>query len=104
MGFFLLKKAGEVAYRIELPPLHVKICLGLETNVVSLGEIVYIEDLTYIPHELERDASFRERVLRNKLIPKFKLKWKDTDEENSTWELIAKLQRAFLFFVLRVNL
>jgi hypothetical protein len=92
--FPILEKCGNVAYKLELPPLmagvhdifHVsqlKKCLKAPVNVV-LSEVAPLEaNLTY-PEHLVKILDQKDRVTRRKTIKFFKVQWSNHTEEEAT--------------------
>jgi hypothetical protein len=94
--FPILEKCGNVAYRLELPPLlvgvhdifHVsqlKKCLKARVDVV-LPDVAPLEaDLTY-PKHLLKILDQKDSVTGCKTIKIFKVQWSNRTEEEATWE------------------
>ena len=80
----ILKRIGKVTCKLKLFPR-----LQVHVNIVIPRELVELEDLSYVPYELELIVDFRERQLRNKLIPEYLIEWKDRADEDSTWETVV---------------
>ena len=109
--FTVLKCIGSSAYRLELPEgvrvhlvFHVsrlKQLLGSQDNVVSIDDLVTLEDLSYKPHEPERILHSRTKKLRTKQIREFKIKWMDKTIDDSTWEREDALRSLFPDFPLQ---
>ena len=99
--FKILKKIGDIAYRIELPDgikahlvFHVsklKRTLHPLENVVSPNVLVELIEPPSIPHEPERILGFRDRCMRHSVYKEALVKWTDLDDEASTWERITML-------------
>ena len=100
--FKILKKIGDVAYRLELPDgirahpvFHVnklKRTLHPLENVVSPNVLVELIEPPSAPHEPERILGFRDRRTRHNLYKEVLVKWKDSEDKASTWERINMLQ------------
>ncbi|WVZ89004.1 hypothetical protein U9M48_035468 [Paspalum notatum var. saurae] len=94
--FKILKKKGEVAYLLKLPPsllgvhdvFHVsqlKKCLRVPQEQAPLEGLDVQEDLTYIEHPVKiLDTS--ERSIRNKMIKMCHVQWSHCIEAETTWE------------------
>ena len=67
--------------------------LVVADQLVSLEEIIEVEDLAYVPHELETILDFCEHHVRNLIIIESKIKWKDGVAEDATWESLARVSR-----------
>ncbi|MCO5592692.1 hypothetical protein L7F22_046695 [Adiantum nelumboides] len=103
--FKILKKIGDVAYKLELPEssqvhpvFHVsklkKTVHGLE-NVVSLDILVDLIEPPKIPHEPERILGYRDRYTRHKVYQEVLVKWTDVEEEDATWERRSAITKQF---------
>ena len=100
--FKILKKIGDVAYRIELlegikahPVFHVskmKRKLHPLENAVSPKVLVELIKPPTAPHELERVLGFKDRRTRHNVYREALVKWTDLDQEASTWERITMLR------------
>ena len=107
--FKILKKIGDVAYRIELLKgikahlvSHVsklKRTLHPLENVVSPNILVELVKPPSTPHEPERILGFRYRRTRLRVCKEALVKWTNLDEETSTWERITMLQQKYPQFV-----
>jgi hypothetical protein len=94
--FLILEKCGNVAYKLELPPLlavvydvfHISLlkkCLKAHVDVV-LPEVAPLEiDLTY-PERPIKILDQKSRVTRLKMIKFFKIQWSNHIIEEATWE------------------
>jgi hypothetical protein len=94
--FPILKKCGNVAYKLDLPPsftgvhdiFHVsqlKKCLKAPVDVV-LPEVAPLEaDLSY-PEHPTKILDQNNHVTRRKTIKFFKIRWSNHSEEEATWE------------------
>ncbi|MCO5547581.1 hypothetical protein L7F22_001032 [Adiantum nelumboides] len=103
--FKILKKIGDVTYKLELPEssqvhpvFHVsklkKTVHGLE-NVVSQDILVDLIEPPKIPHEQERILGYRDRHTRHKVYQEVLVKWKDVEEEAATWERRSAIAKQF---------
>ncbi|WVZ70523.1 hypothetical protein U9M48_019183 [Paspalum notatum var. saurae] len=103
--FKILKKKGEVTYRLELPPslsgvhdvFHVsqlKKCLRVPEEQAPLEGLEVQKDLTYTEHLLKiLDTS--ERNTRNKKIKMCRVQWSHHTEAEATWEREDELKAAY---------
>jgi hypothetical protein len=94
--FPILETCGNVAYKLELPPLlvgvhdifHVSLlkkCIKAPVDVV-LPKVAPLEaDLKYPEHPV-RILEQKDRVTRRKTIKFFKVQWGSHTEEEATWE------------------
>ena len=99
--FKILKKIGDVAYRIELldairahPIFHVsklKRMLHPEENVVSLNVLVELIDPLALLHEPKKILVFRGRCMRYNVYKEALVKWKDCEQEAFTLEQVTTL-------------
>ena len=107
--FKILKKIGDVAYKLELPErsqvhpvFHVsklkKSVHGLE-NVVSRDILVELITPPKVPHEPEKVLGYRDRQTRNTMYRELLIKWTDVDEEATTWECRNAIAKRFPQFV-----
>ena len=107
--FKILKKVGNVAYKLELPEtsrvhpvFHVSRLrkrLYNEDNVVDPGILVEYTEPPVQPHEPEKVLDFHELRTRNHVRRQVLVKWKDRPDEGSTWENISTLKKRFPTFV-----
>ena len=103
--FEILRKVGDVAYGLALPPE-----LGHVHPVFHISMLRrYVHDpshvLDYQPVHLEEDMTYEEepvqvlermeRVLRNKTIPMVRILWKNHSEREATWEVKAEVMEKF---------
>jgi hypothetical protein len=107
--FKILKKRGEIAYQLELPPqlfdvhdvFHVsqlKKCLRVPEEQISVEDSDDKEDLSYQEYPV-KILETSERVTRNKRIKMCNVQWSHHTEEEATWkreeELKAELPSLF---------
>jgi hypothetical protein len=106
--FKILRKRGEVAYQLELPPqlsdvhdvFHVsqlKKCLHVPEEQIPTEDLDAKEDLSYQEHPV-RILETSERVTRNKRIKMCKVQWSHHTEEEATWEREEELKAEFPCF------
>ena len=99
--FKILKKIGNVAYKIELSNgikshlmFHVnklKRMLHPLENVISPNFLVELIRPPYAPYEPERILGFKDRHMRQSVYKEALVKWTNLGEEASTWEGITML-------------
>ncbi|MCO5612810.1 hypothetical protein L7F22_067081 [Adiantum nelumboides] len=103
--FKILKKIGDVAYKLDLPEssqvhpiFHVsklkKSVHGVE-NVVSLDNLVDFIEPPKIPHESERTLGYRDRQTRHKAYQELLVKSTYVEEEAATWEHRSAIAKQF---------
>ena len=86
------------------PVFHVsrlKEMIGYDDNVVPPSNLSTLDDDNFSPHELEKILDHRARNLRSKVVHRYKVKWKDRLEEDSTWETEETLRKHFPNFPLQ---
>ena len=103
--FKVLKKIGDVSYRIELLDsirshlvFHVnklKRMLHPLENIVSPNVLVELIKPSYVPHELERILGFRDGCMWHNVYKEALVKWTNLDNEASTWERVTMLQQKY---------
>ena len=107
--FTILKRIGQVAYKLALPE-HSKVHpvfhvsrlrkqLGQNDNVVDTGVLVDIIEPPSVPHEPECILDMHEQRTRHNVRQQVLVKWKDRPEEGSTWENVSVLKKRFPSFV-----
>ncbi|KAJ3678097.1 hypothetical protein LUZ60_001900 [Juncus effusus] len=103
--FDILKREGEVAYRLALPPSLAGVH---DTFRVSLLR-KYIHDpshvIEYEPLRFERGLSYleepvhivdrKEQQLRRRIIPYVKVQWRNHTEREATWELESEMREKY---------
>jgi hypothetical protein len=103
--FLILKRAGEVAYQLELPdPLsnvhdvfHVsqlKKCLRVPEEQLLMEDLSVQDDLTYVEYPIKILDTLT-RVKRNKVIKMCKVQWSHHEEDEATWEREEELHIDF---------
>ncbi|MCO5579604.1 hypothetical protein L7F22_033461 [Adiantum nelumboides] len=103
--FKVLKKVGDVAYKLEVPKssqvhpiFHVsklKKPVHEVENVVSLDILVDLIEPPKIPHEPTRILGYRERHTRHKIYQDVLVKWTDVEEEAATWKQRSVIGKQF---------
>lgn len=94
--FEILKRVGDVAYELALPPnmgrihnvFHVSYLrkyVSDPAHVIEYEPIDIQENLQYEEHPVEI-VDRREQILRTKVIPLVKVIWQNHDVEEATWE------------------
>ena len=106
--FTILKRVGDMAYKLQLPRtsgihpvFHVsrlKRKLGQSDNLIQEDQIVELIDTQSLPHEPERILDTREKRTRNTIYKECLVKWKDCAEESSTWERVSIIHKRFPTF------
>ena len=90
----ILKKIGEVAYELELPPeiiinnvFHVS-CMkkAARQQIFVSEELPPLDDKGHLVLVQEKVLQTRERRLRNKTIKEYMVQWKGLPSEDATWE------------------
>nr|KYP33905.1 Retrotransposable element Tf2 [Cajanus cajan] len=103
----ILKRIGEVAYQIALPPslsnLHsvfhvsqLKNYIHDPSRIIESDNIQLKDNLTYEMVPLRIDDK-RVKQLKGKEIPLVKVIWEGNIEESATWELESKMRGAYPF-------
>ena len=103
--FEVLRRVGEVAYEIALPPelehihnvFHVSVLRPYKLDykhVIEHEPIQFAKDLTYEEFPVQI-IDRKEQVLRNKTIPSVKVVWSNHNADEATWELEEKMMREY---------
>jgi hypothetical protein len=103
--FLILKRVGEVAYRLELPDhladvhdvFHVsqlKKCLRVPEEQLPMEDLSVQDDLTYGEYPIKILDTLT-RVTRNKVIKMCKVQWSHHGEDEATWEREEELRIDF---------
>ena len=107
----VLKHIGPNAYRLDFPSnvmvhpvFHVsklKEVIGYDDNVIPPSNLWTFEHDHFSSNEPEKILDHRARNLRSKVVHRYKVKWKDRLEEDSTWETEETLRKHFPNFPLQ---
>jgi hypothetical protein len=104
--FKILKRVGEVAYRLELPVqlvdvhdvFHIsQLRKGFgphDKEPLSLDDLNIKEDLTTVEHPIRILETMM--VTRNSVIKMCKVQWSNHAEDEATWERVGELKAEFL--------
>ena len=102
----VLKRIGPNAYRLDFPSnvmVHpvfyvsqLKEVIGYDDNVIPPSNLWTFEHDHFSSNEPEKILDHRARNLRSKVVHRYKVKWKDRLEEDSTWETEETLANIFL--------
>ena len=103
--FEILRKVGEVAYALALPPELEHIHNVFHVSVLRPYKEDYKHVINFEPIQIERDLSYeeilvqivdrKEQVLRNKVITLAKVVWRNQTIEEATWELEDKMRENY---------
>ena len=94
--FTILKRIGEVAYKLDLPS-HSRVHPVF--HVSRLHNRLGHDEPSVLPHEPERILDYHEQRTRHHVRRQALVKWKDRPEEGSTWENVTVLRKRFPTFV-----
>ena len=103
--FKVLRRCGEVAYQLELPPslsavhdvFHVsqlKKCLLVPEEQIPLEEVAVGDDLTYEEFPI-KILDTAEKVTRSRTIKMCKVQWNRYSESEATWEREDELRKTY---------
>ena len=103
--FEILKRIGEVAYRLALPPsltgvhniFHVSMLkkyLPDPSHIVELEPVQARKDLSYEEYPI-RIIDCKEQVLRCRNISYVKVQWSRHSEREATWELEEEMKQKY---------
>ncbi|XP_076946535.1 uncharacterized protein LOC143618090 [Bidens hawaiensis] len=103
--FRILKRVGEVAYRLELPEelkeiypkfhvSHLRKCLVDEEAQVPLNDIELDAKLNYIEQHVAI-LDCKEMHLRNKVVGQVKVQWRHHRGSKATWEPEDEMMRLY---------
>ncbi|MCO5609005.1 hypothetical protein L7F22_063225 [Adiantum nelumboides] len=110
-SFEVVKKIGDVAYKLELSEssqVHLvflvsklkKLVHGLE-NVVSPDILVDFIEPPKISHEPKRILGYKHTHTRHKVYQEVLVKWTSVDEEAATWERRSVIAKQFPHIVFK---
>ncbi|MCO5595201.1 hypothetical protein L7F22_049240 [Adiantum nelumboides] len=107
--FKMLRRAGSMAYKLELPAnsrvhpvFHVSRLrqrLLRENNIIGQEVLFDFIEPPNLPHELERILDAHDLRTRHHVWHQVLVKWKDRPEEGATWENVSTLMKRFSSFV-----
>jgi ribosomal protein L21E len=103
--FEILKRVGEVAYQLALPPalsgvhdvFHVSMLrryIHDPSHVVDHGSLTIEKNLSYV-EEPVRIVDRKDQVLRTRTVPYVKVQWKNHTEREATWELESDIREKY---------
>ena len=99
--FEILKRVGEVAYQLALPPtltsthdvFHVSMLKKYvpdASHKIDFADLEIREDMSYVEVPV-KILDRKQRVLRTKTIPMVKVLWRNHALEEATWELESEV-------------
>ena len=100
--FEILEVIGDLAYRLALPPylssihdvFHVSLLrryVADESHILHPSEVQLETDLSYVEGPM-RILDWKDKVLRNKIIPLVLVQWQRRSTEEATWELESRMR------------
>jgi ribosomal protein L21E len=103
--FEILKRVGEVAYQLALPPslagvhdtFHVSLLRKYThdpSHVIEYEPLRFEGGLSYI-EEPVRIVDRKEQQLRRRIIPYVKVQWRNHTEREATWELESEMREKY---------
>ena len=103
--FEILKKVGNIAYKLALPPhmqhihnvFHVSLLKKYHMDsrhIIEHDPVEIQSDLSYVEHPVQI-LDRQEKLLRNKSIWLVKVLWRNPEVEESTQELESDMLRGF---------
>lgn len=103
--FEILGLIGKLAYELALPPslqqvhnvFHVSMLRSYHTDfrhVIEYDQVDLQPDLTYVEQPVEIMDN-KKRVLRNKVVKRVRVLWKNQNFEESTWELESAMREKY---------
>ena len=103
--FEILKRVGEVAYRVALPPslagvhnvFHVSMLrkyVHSPSHVIDYEPLHVREDLTYDEQPIQI-LDTKDKILRNKVIHLVKVLWHNHAVGEATWELEEEMREKY---------
>jgi hypothetical protein len=103
--FEILKKVGELAYELALPPHMQNIHNVFHVSMLRKYNPDPMHTIEYESVDIQPDLSFVERpieildhkvkILRNKSIPLVRVLWRNPLVEESTWEVESEMRTQF---------
>jgi hypothetical protein len=110
--FKVLKRIGDLAYRLELPPhirvhnvFHVSLLKPyVPDNFLRISASVPIDETGTFEMVPECFLDFREKKLRGRIIREFLVKWKNYQIEDASWITQEELRQKFPDKVQSLNL
>lgn len=101
-----LKRIGEVAYKVALPPESGHIHNVFHVSVLRPYKLDHKHVIQDEPIQTEKDLTYeeahvqivdrKERVLRNKIISLVKVIWRNHSVDEATWKLEKKMKKSYL--------
>ena len=108
--YVIIKKINNQAYQLLLPPnvkVHNVFHVNLLKKYVPDANHILDDELPLITNDgtldikPERILQYRTRILRNKIINEYLIKWTGYPEEDATWEREDSLVSAYPEFLSR---
>ena len=104
--FEILKRVGEVAYQLALPPtlisahdvFHVSMLkkyMSDASHKIDYTDLEIREDMSYVEKPV-KILDTKQKVLRTKTIPMVKVLWRNHALEEATWELESEMKEKYL--------
>ena len=103
--FEILKRVGEVAYQLALPPtltsaqdvFHVSMLKKYildASHKIDYKDLEIREDMSYVEKPV-KILDKKEKVLRTKIIPMVKVLWRNHALEEATWEMESDMKEKY---------
>ena len=103
--FEILKRVGEVAYQLALPPtltsahdvFHVSMLkkyIPDASHKIDYKDLEIKEDMSYVEKPV-KILDKKEKVLRTKIIPMVKVLWRNHALEEATWEMESDMKEKY---------
>ena len=103
--FEILKRVGEVAYQLALPPtltsahdvFHVSMLkkyMSDASHKIDYTDLEIREDMSYVEVPV-KILDTKQKVLRTKTIPMVKVLWRNHALEETTWELESEMKEKY---------
>ena len=103
--FEILKRVGEVAYQLALPPtltsahdvFHVSMLkkyIPDASHKIDYQDLEIREDMSYVEKPV-KILDKKEKVLRTKIIPMVKVLWRNHALEEATWEMESDMKEKY---------